>query len=84
MQGHRRTDTHAQAHGRPHMHGRAPPVHGRALVVPERDASATVHPCGTPVRSLVFLCFAILGAREFFEPLIFLEITREVFFSIKT
>ena len=39
---------------------------------------------GTPVRSPVFLCFAILGARGFLEPLIFLEIAREVFFSIET
>jgi len=40
-------------------------------------------PC-TPVRSPVFLCLAILGAPDFLEPLIFLEIAREVFFSIET
>jgi len=42
------------------------------------------HPCGTPVCSPTFLCFANLGARDFLEPLIFLEITREVFFSVET
>jgi len=60
----------------------------RPLVLPVLAASAwgctVVHPCGTPVRSSVFLYFAILGARGFLKPLIFLEITREVFFSIET
>ena len=32
----------------------------------------------------IFLCFAILGARAFLEPLIFLKIVREIFFSVKT
>ena len=43
-----------------------------------------VHPCGTPVRSPVFLCFVILGARGFPKHLIFLEMAREVLFSIET
>ena len=43
-----------------------------------------VHPCVTPVRFPVFLCFAILGARSFLEPLIFLEIAWEVLFFIET
>ena len=93
---HRRTGDRAPTHGRAApAHGRAPPVHGRASMHGRPCASCAgfacfclgctaVHPCGTPVHSLVFLCFAILGAWGFLEPLIFLEIAREVFFSIKT
>ena len=35
-----------------------------------------VHPCWTPIFCTVFLCFAILNAWDFLEPLIFLEIAR--------
>jgi len=48
-----------------------PGVHGRAPLW---------HARALPV----FRCFAILGARGFLKPLIFLEIAREVFFSIET
>ena len=44
----------------------------------------TVHPCCMPVPCTVFLCFAILDARGFLEPLIFLEIAFKVLFSIET
>ena len=48
-----------------------PGVHGRAPLW---------HARALPI----FRCFAILGARGCLEPLIFLEIAREVFFSIET
>jgi len=43
-----------------------------------------VHRYRTPVCGPVFLYSVVLDARGFIEPLIFLEIAREVFFSIKT
>ena len=86
------TADRAQAHG---THGRAPPVHGRAP-----GTRLAVHWWCRFLQSLlgvhgraplwharalpVFRCFAILGARGFLKPLMFLEIAREVFFSIET
>ena len=43
-----------------------------------------VQPCCTVVSSTVFLCFAFFDVQGFLEPLIFLEITLEVFLSIET
>jgi len=54
-------------------------THGRAS-----GARAPMHPCRTPVPCAVFLCFAILDARGFLKPLMFLEIVLEVFLSIET
>ena len=90
MQG--STAASAQAHDRaPGTHDRAPPVHGRAP-----GARLDVHWCAgfvalllgrAPLRHTracpVFCWFAILDARGFLEPLIFLEIAREIFISIK-
>ena len=85
MAVHRRTGGRAPTRGRaPGMHGRVPPVHGTAGFSGFCLGCMAVHPCGTPVRSPIFLGFAILGGRGFLEPLIFPKIARKVFFSIET
>ena len=42
-----------------------------------------VHPCGTPVRVLFSAVLLFLDARDVLEPLIFLDLTFEVLFSIE-
>ena len=73
------------------LKGAQAPVHrrtaGRALVLPVFAVFAwctTIDPYCTPVRPLFFLFFAVLGARGFLKPLIFLDMAREVFFFIET
>ena len=83
------TAVHGRTADRAHAHGREPPTHGQPCTGSANFGCfylgcTAVHPCGTPVHSSVFLCFAILSARGFLESLIFLEITRKVFFSIET
>ena len=83
-----RPPVHRRTVGRAPTHGHAP---GARLAVhwwcrflqplPGVHARAPLwHSRALPV----FRCFAILGARGFLEPLIFLEIAHEVFFSIET
>ena len=67
-----------------------PCVHQRTAMRPYSPAAlfylecTAVHPYRTPVPCAVFLYFAILNAQGFLEPLIFLEITFKVLFSIET
>ena len=83
------TGNRAQVHGHaPGTHGRAP---GARLVVHWwcrfLQSLPGVHSRAPMWRARalpVYRCFAILGTRGFLEPLIFLEIAHEVFFSIET
>jgi len=75
-------------HGRAMWHGRAT-QHGQVvpLLWSAGRAGSWVHgraPCCPSVSGLVFLRFALLGARGSLDPLIFLEITFEVDLSIET
>ena len=59
----------------------------RAVVVPVCGLLLGVHgraPLWHSRACPVFCCFAVLDARGFLEPLIFLEFTLEVLFSIET
>jgi len=72
----------AQQHGRAARHGVACHFFGRRTVI--LPGCMAVHSCRTSVACPILLCFTLLGARGFLEPQIFLEIAREVLFSIET
>jgi len=69
----------AQQHGHAARHGVAVPVFWLA----HRD-SPWVHGRTLLPHVRALPCFALLGARGFLEPQIFLEIAREILFSIET
>ena len=73
----RRMATRVRVQVRPCFSG-LPPMRGFGL------ECTVLLPCCTLMSLAVFLCFTFLDAWGFLGPLIFLEITLEVFFSIKT